>query len=451
MHSQTGERIDLSPFADLRARLALRTANIGIIGLGYVGLPLAIAIAQSGLHVTGFDIDGAHVDAINLVEPGIGSVAPQHLQQLINAKRLIASADFTRLGNCDVLCICVPTPLTPARKPDLSFVEATMRDIAKCLRKGQLIILESTTYPGTTEEIVRPILESSGLYSRQDFLLAYSPEREDPGNPNFTTGQIPKLVSGDGVEALDLAEMFYLSVFDQIVRLSSPGAAELTKIFENIFRATNIALVNEMKLLAEAMGIDIWEVIAAASTKPFGFMPFFPGPGLGGHCIPVDPFYLSWRAEQLGLSARFVELAGEINSAMPDHIVHRLESALQQRLGKELDQARILLIGIAYKPDIGDIRGAPALTILSCLHERGADVTYHDPHVPIIGPTRDHPRLEGIRSQPLEAEIDLDAVLIITDHGRLDYQLIANLAPILIDTRNVMQRLGIENSSIIKA
>lgn len=444
---------DTTAFAALHALIEGRKARAGVIGLGYVGLPLALTLARAGYPVTGFDIDPAKIVAIEADASYIAAVSSEALARERQAGRLEATCDFARLAECDVIVICVPTPLSAHRDPDLSFVAGTSRDIARSLRRGQLIVLESTTYPGTTDGIVRPILEAGGLRSGSDFFLGYSPEREDPGNPDFATSTIPKVVAGDGPEAAQLVEAFYAAAVDRVVPVASTATAEAVKLTENIFRAVNIALVNELKIVYEAMGIDVWDVIAAASTKPFGYMPFYPGPGLGGHCIPIDPFYLTWKSREYDLPTRFIELAGEINSAMPRHVVGRLAEALDRRAGKALSRSRVLVMGLAYKRNVPDIRESPSLKLIELIEERGGTAAYHDPFVPEIPQTREYAALKGRRSVPWdEATIrGFDAVLIATDHAGVDYASLAQWAPLIVDTRNVFDRLGLSAEHVVKA
>jgi UDP-N-acetyl-D-glucosamine dehydrogenase len=448
--SEDGPAVDIDA---LVARLASRTAKVGVIGLGYVGLPLLSAIASRGFDGIGFDIDRQKVEALERGEPYIKHIAAENLVRLLREGRCSATCDFGRLPEVDVIIICVPTPLTRQREPDLGYVVSTTETIAAHLRPGQLVVLESTTYPGTTDEVMRPILERDGLRSGRDFFLAYSPEREDPGNDAFGTADIPKVVGGDGPEALRLARAFYGEIVTRTVPVSSLKAAEAVKLTENIFRSVNIALVNELKIVYEAMGIDIWEVIDAAKTKPFGYMPFYPGPGLGGHCIPIDPFYLTWKAREYDLATRFIELAGEINTGMPAHVVAKLVAALSDHAGRAVKGARVLIVGIAYKKNVDDIRESPALRIMELLERRGAAVSYHDPHFPEIPPTREHGNFTGRRSDALSAGglAGFDAVLICTDHDSVDYGLLVRAAPLVIDTRNVCARLGLAGANIIKA
>ena len=437
----------------LAAKIATRAARVGVIGLGYVGLPLAAAAGGARFSVVGFDIDEAKVEALRAGRSYIDAVSGAALRRLVDAQRFRATSDFRELADCDVICICVPTPLTRQREPDLSYVEATARAIAKSLRRGQLIVLESTSYPGTTEDVVQPILEATGLRAGVDFHLAYSPEREDPGNAAHNTATIPKVVAGAGAVAGELVASFYGSVVERVVPVSSIKVAEAVKITENVFRAVNIALVNELKTVYAEMGIDIWEVIEAAKTKPFGYMPFYPGPGLGGHCIPVDPFYLTWKSREFEISTRFIELAGEINTAMPRYVVRRLEEALDRRQGLSLSRAAVLVIGVAYKKNVADMRESPALKVLELLHGRAADVVYHDPLVARIPPTREHPALAGKESVALTPETiaACNAAVIVTDHDVVDYQLLAAHSRLIVDTRNALARRGVASAAVVKA
>ncbi|MCH4543997.1 nucleotide sugar dehydrogenase [Ochrobactrum sp. A-1] len=439
-------------YVEMAEKIKGRQAVAGVIGLGYVGLPLAAALARGGFATIGFDVDAVKVVRLNAGESYIDAVPSDQLARHVSKKLFRASSDFSELATCDVIVICVPTPLSKQREPDLSFVEATARTIAKHLRQGQMIVLESTTYPGTTEEVVKPILEEGGLRSGRDFFVAFSPEREDPGNASFVTTTIPKVVAGDGKEASALAEAFYGAVIERVVVVSSPATAEAVKITENIFRAVNIALVNELKVIYDAMGIDVWEVIDAAATKPFGYMPFYPGPGLGGHCIPIDPFYLTWKSREYGLSTRFIELAGEINLAMPRYVIANLERALDQRLSKSLGSSRVLLVGLAYKKNVSDIRESPSLVLLETIGKRGCAVDYFDPYVPEVPMTREHASLAGRRSVELTAEAikEYDGVVLATDHDMIDYHLLHEHAGLILDTRNAFERRGIRSDKIIK-
>ncbi|HEY8572894.1 nucleotide sugar dehydrogenase [Phenylobacterium sp.] len=442
-----------STFERLRSALADGSATAGVIGLGYVGLPLAVSAARAGYRTVGFDIDTTKPERLNAGASYIDAVTDDELGDVVTAQRFTATSDFDRLAECDVIVICVPTPLTRHREPDLSYIEETARQTAARLRPGQLVVLESTTYPGTTREVLTPILESSGLQAGADFFVGFSPEREDPGNARFRTVTIPKVVAGDGPQASELVASFYGKVVETVVPVSTPDVAEAVKITENVFRAVNIALVNELKLIYGAMGIDVWEVIEAAKTKPFGYMPFYPGPGLGGHCIPIDPFYLTWKAREFDLGARFIELAGEINTAMPNHVVEVLDRALDQRFQKALSASKVLVIGLAYKPDVADVRESPSFKLMELLEARGAEVSFHDPHVPEVPPTREHAEYNGRRSAELTPETlaAVDAVLISTDHAAVDYALVSAHAKLVVDSRNAMARRGLFRANVVKA
>ena len=428
--------------------------SVAIVGLGYVGLPLALRFAKSGVKVLGVDVDSEKIRAL-----AAGQSYFKHIpDRLIRDARenFTATTDFAAVGDADAVIICVPTPLTKMREPDLSYVLNTARAIAPHLRRGALVVLESTTYPGTTEEELRAILEAgSGMKAGEDFHLAFSPEREDPGNTDSKIDQIPKVVGGLTPACRDKAVALYSAAIDEIVPVSSCRTAEATKLLENIFRSVNIALVNELKVIYAAMGIDIWEVIAAAKTKPFGFMPFYPGPGLGGHCIPIDPFYLAWKARQFGKNTRFIELAGEINTAMPEYVVHRLIEALNA-LHKPLNGSRILLIGLAYKAGVDDMRESPTFVLLDLLKAGGAEIAYYDPFIPEIGPTREHAQWRGMRSiEWSEAAIKpFNAAVIVTAHSNIDYRQLAKWCGCIVDTRNVygqMQNVDLTSTVIWKA
>src|SRR5215217_1465882 len=444
---------ELSAQDRLLRQIASRRAKVGVIGLGYVGIPLALIAARAGFPVLGFDVNEARVQQINRGESFIRHIAADAIRSAIKDKRFEATADFRRLEEVDAILICVPTPLTPHREPDLSFVIGTARAIAERLRPAQLVVLESTTYPGTTNEVLKPILEATGLKSGTDFFLAFSPEREDPGNEHFGTGTIPKVVGGDGPEALAAAKALYDVLVVETVPVSSTATAEAVKLTENVFRAVNIALVNELKVVYDAMGIDVWEVIEAAKTKPFGFMPFYPGPGLGGHCIPIDPFYLTWKAREYEIATRFIELAGEINTRMPNYVVERLIEAIDRRLGKGLSGSAILLIGIAFKKNVDDMRESPSLKLIALIEARGGSVDYHDPFIEVMPPTREYPHFAGRRSVALSPRTiaSYDAVLIATDHDGIDYAAIIDHAQIVIDTRNACARAGLASPKIVKA
>ncbi|MFC4171908.1 nucleotide sugar dehydrogenase [Microvirga sp. GCM10011540] len=438
--------------ADLLARIQARKIRIGIIGLGYVGIPLALTAVKAGFQVLGFDINAPRVARLNQGESLIKHVPDEYVAQAVREQKFEATADFSRLGEPDAILICVPTPLTKHQEPDLSYVENTAHVIAPCLREGQIVVLESTTYPGTTDEVLRPIFEATGLKSGKDFFLAFSPEREDPGNPDFGTSAIPKVVGGDGPAALALADALYSQLVVKTVPVSSTATAEAVKLTENIFRAVNIALVNELKVVYAAMGVDIWEVIDAAKTKPFGFMPFYPGPGLGGHCIPIDPFYLTWKAREYDIATRFIELAGQINTRMPYYVVNKLAEAVDKG-GKPFTGSRILLLGVAYKKNVDDMRESPSLKLMELIEARGAQVDYHDPYIPEIPRTRKHADLMGRRSVALDAPTlaAYDAVLIATDHDNVDYRLVVDNARLVVDTRNACARAGLSGGRIVKA
>lgn len=439
--------------ASLLEKLNSRHARAGVVGLGYVGLPLAIAIVRAGYSVTGFDVDPEKVTELSSGRSYISTIASAGVAESMATGRFEPTADFSKLGDCDVIVICVPTPLTKYREPDLRFVEETGRTIAKTLRPGQLVALESTTYPGTTDEVLKPLLEASGLTCGVDFFLGFSPEREDPGNAHFETVTIPKVIAGDGPKALELMSAFYGAVVKQVVPVSTNATAEAAKITENIFRAVNIALVNELKVVFDAMGVDIWEVVDAAKTKPFGYMPFYPGPGLGGHCIPIDPFYLTWKSREYDLPTRFIELAGEINTAMPRYVVERLAEALDRRLGIALSRAKVLVIGLAYKKNVSDVRESPSFKLIELIEERGGTVQFHDPHVPAVPMTREHAELSGRASTALTAQTlaGFDAVLISTDHDDVDYALIAEGAKLVVDTRNAMAKRELPMDKVVRA
>jgi UDP-N-acetyl-D-glucosamine dehydrogenase len=438
------------PTALLLERIHARKARVGVVGLGYVGLPLAMTFAEAGFPVTGIDVDSRRVERLRRGESPIRHVPAATVQALVEARRLQPTTSFEVVGELDCILICVPTPLTSEREPDMSAVVAAGNAVAQHLREGQLVVLESTTYPGTTDEVLRPLLEKNGLVAGSDFHLAFSPEREDPGNTSYGTRTIPKLVGGHTQGCLELAQALYGSALEKVVPVSSTRVAELAKLHENIFRAVNIALVNEMKMLCDRMGLDVWEVIQAASTKPFGFMPFVPGPGLGGHCIPIDPFYLTWKARQYEFHTRFIELAGEVNTQMPHYVVQRTMEGLN-RERKTVNGARLLVLGVAYKREVDDLRESPALRVITLLRERGARVDYHDPYVPEV--ERAHGFPYQMRSVPLEPHlIELyDAVLILTDHASVDYAEVVAHANLVVDTRNATGRLKRFREKIIKA
>jgi len=437
--------------SSLIERFTAKRGRVGIIGLGYVGLPLCVAAARAGISVTGFDIDPKKAEALSRGESYIKHIPSADIAELVGAGGFHATSEFTALGEVDAVLICVPTPLTRHREPDLSYVIDTTKTIARYLRQGHLIVLESTTYPGTTREVLKPILESTGLLCGRDFYLAFSPEREDPGNPNFSTARIPKIIGGESEQARNIANALYSSFVDETVTVSSSATAEAVKLTENIFRSVNIALINELKIIYSAMGIDIWEVVEACKTKPFGFMPFYPGPGLGGHCIPIDPFYLAWKAKEFELPTRFVELAGEINVGMPGYVVRILTEALDRRQRKGLNGSRILILGLAYKKNIDDMRESPTFKLISLIEERGAHADYSDPHIPVVAMTRDHSNLAGRTSVALTPENveSYDAVVISTDHDAFDYGMLLKSAKLVVDTRNACRRNGFTGSNLV--
>ena len=446
--------IDAPPAAALlRRKLAARDAVLGVVGLGHVGLPLAAAAAEAGLRTLGFDIDPAKCAALARGESHLRHVPSARIAGAVAEGRLAATGDPARLSEPDVLAICVPTPLTPDGAPDLGPLTRAARDIAARLRPGQLVIVESTTYPGATEEVVRPILEAGGLRSGRDLFLAFAPEREDPGNPEFGPRNTPKVVGAACPEARRLARAFYRLFVEKVVSVSDTRTAEAVKLAENVFRSVNIALVNELKDVLEPMGVDIWEVIAAAATKPFGYMPFHPGPGLGGHCIPVDPHYLAWKARAHGRVARVVELAAEINAAMPARVVERLEDALARRRGRSLAGARVLVLGVAYKRNVADIRESPALSILERLEARGAATAFHDPFVPRLPALAAHPGLSGRAGVAWRDDLaaGYDAALVVTDHDAVDYRAVVRQAPLVVDTRNACRRAGAFGPNLVLA
>ena len=425
---------------ELRDRIRNRQARIGIIGLGYVGLPLAVEFAKAGFAVTGFDVDVAKVTSINKGHSYIGDVASEDVAAAVSAGKLSATDDMSKLHDMDAIDICVPTPLRKTRDPDLSYVVLAVDAVRARLKPGQLVILESTTYPGTTDEVVQPALEEGGLKAGKDFYLAFSPERVDPGNPTYTTRTIPKVVGGVNEISTELAKELYGSIISTIVPVSSTQVAEMVKLLENTFRAVNIGLVNEIALMSHRMNIDVWEVIEAASTKPFGFMPFFPGPGLGGHCIPIDPFYLSWKARQNGFECRFIELAGHINGSMPAFVVERVSEALNSQK-KAINGSRIHIFGVAYKKDVGDMRESPALDVLELLHRRGAVLSYTDPHVAFL----EHGEL-SLKSVPeAEAASDIDCAVICTNHSVFNYGEMPKRFALVVDTRNALKNVHAEN------
>ena len=432
----------------LERKIKTRKARIGVIGLGYVGLPLVKTFLNKGFEVIGFDIDPKKVRMLNQGRSYIKHISASELKAFLKEQKFKATSDFRLLSKVDAILICVPTPLDSHKNPDLSFVLNTTRVIAENLKKGQLVVLESTTYPGTTDEEMLPVLEVKGLKAGKDFFLAFSPERENPGDPVYSTAKIPKVIGGYSRDCLRVAKALYDQIVVKTIPVSSTKVAEATKLLENIFRSVNIALVNEMKMIFDRMGIDIWEVIRAASSKPFGFMPFFPGPGLGGHCIPVDPFYLTWKAREVDYSTKFIELAGEINTHMPYYVVSRTIEGLNER-GKSIKRARILVLGVAYKKDIDDQRESPSLKIMSLLLERGAKVAYNDPYVPRSARHREYPELD-LKSVPLTKKRlkQSDAVIIATDHSAYDYEWIVKHSALVVDTRNAVKK---KRKNVLKA
>ena len=423
---------------------------VGVIGMGYVGLPLVLRFCEVGYKVLGFDVDSKKISSLKQGRSYIKTIPSSQISPFIKNGQFDVTHDFSRLSEPDCILICVPTPLTEKKEPDLQYIEKTTGSIRSCLRKGQLIVLESTTYPGTTEELILPELESTGLKVGRDFFLGYSPEREDPGNKGFTTSRIPKVVSGVTPSCKKTAIALYRQVIQKVVPVSSPRVAELTKLLENIYRSVNIALVNELKMLADRMGIDIWEVIEAASTKPFGFTPFYPGPGMGGHCIPIDPYYLSWKAQEYDFTTRFIFLAGEINVHIPYYVVTKIQDALNER-GKSIRGAKILILGVAYKKDVDDARESPALAIMDLLQKKGASLLYHDPYIPVLPSFRKYHF--KLNSSPLTKPLlrRIDAAVVITDHSQVDYEWVVANAPLTIDTRNATKNLKRWKKKIVKA
>lgn len=428
---------------EIQKLIETKEARVGVIGLGYVGLPLAVEFARKGLRAVGFEVDERKSDSINRGESYIGDVPSELLGEVVRSERLHATIDFDELSSCDAIIICVPTPLRKTKEPDISYILAASTEIQKRLRRGQLVILESTTYPGTTDEVLLPMFEEKGLKLDEDFLLAFSPERVDPGNPQFKTDNIPKVVGGCTDDSTEVAAALYGQIVRQVHLVTSARVAEAAKLLENTFRAVNIGMANEMARLCYALGIDTWEVIRAAATKPFGFMPFYPGPGIGGHCIPLDPHYLSWKARQHGFDCRFIGLAEEVNSRMPDHVVQLVSDGLNDER-KSLNGSRVLLLGVAYKKDINDVRESPALSIIDRLRAKGADVRYHDPYVQEIRFDDAHTEGSGEPLQSVELTDEemtaADCSIIVTDHSGIDYQRVCALSKLIVDTRNALSR-----------
>jgi UDP-N-acetyl-D-glucosamine dehydrogenase len=428
--------------AILEEKIRSRTARVGIVGLGYVGLPLAVEFAHAGFSVTGIDLSEQKTRSVNAGQSYIGDISTSAVAKLVEAGKLRATNDFSVVAELDTINICVPTPLRKTKDPDMSYIVSACEEIAKYIHPGTLIILESTTYPGTTEELVLPMLTASGLKVGEDFFLCFSPERVDPGNPKYQTKNIPKVVGGTTATCTEVGRLFYAQALQTVVPVSSTQVAEMVKLLENTFRMINIGLVNEIAMMCDRIGINVWEVIDAAATKPFGFMPFYPGPGLGGHCIPIDPFYLSWKTKQAGIEARFIELAGYINGQMPHFVVDKVQNALNDA-GKPVKGSHIHIMGVAYKRDIDDMRESPALDIALLLKKRGGNITYSDPHVPQL-------RLEGLHldAQPETAAASADCVVIITDHAAFDYKGLAQNAKLIVDTRNALR--GVKSANIVR-
>ena len=429
-----------STAAQLLERINSRRARVGVVGLGYVGLPLLTEFARSGYTTVGIDLDARKVTAINARQSYIPDVPSADVAEMVNAGRMTATSDFSVVANLDTVNICVPTPLRKTKDPDMSYIVSAVEAIAEHLHPGMLIVLESTTYPGTTEELVQPLLERGGLRAGVDFFLAFSPERVDPGNGVYTTRNVPKVVGGLTADCSRLAGALYSSAIDRVVMVNSPRVAEMVKLLENTFRAVNIGLVNEIALMCEKLGIDVWEVVDAAKTKPFGFMPFYPGPGLGGHCIPIDPFYLSWKAKQTGFEPRFIELAGAVNSAMPHAVVDTIADALNLHK-RSLNGSRVLIAGLTYKRDIDDIRESPALDVMSILQGKGAKLSYVDPHVPTLA-ARQWAGGYDLASVPATRATfgATDCIVILTDHHAFDYQVMIDASPLIVDTRNAIKQ-----------
>ncbi|MBC8876314.1 MAG: nucleotide sugar dehydrogenase [Planctomycetes bacterium] len=436
---------------DLRQKITQKTAKVGVIGLGYVGLPLVQAFVKAGFECIGYDVDQGKVDRLLAGESYIEHIPSEWISGWLADKRFTATADMSRLADSDALLICVPTPLNESRDPDLAYVESTARHIVKSLRPGQLVVLESTTYPGTTRDVILPVLKESGLEVGTDFFVAYSPEREDPGNPDFSASKIPKVVGGIDPVSRDLAVALYSHAVVETVPVASCEVAEACKIVENTYRSVNIAMVNELKVLFARLGIDIWEVIDAAKTKPFGFQAFYPGPGLGGHCIPIDPFYLSWLARRHEMPTRFIELAGEINSSMPHYVVEKVAEALNE-VGKPTRGSRIGILGVAYKKDVDDPRESPSFKLMDLLQKRGAVVSYNDPHIPVL-PSMRHYDVPRLASEPLTAEYlaSQDCILIATDHSAYDWEFVVKHARLIVDTRNATAGLSDTSATVHKA
>lgn len=426
----------------LQEKIRSRSARVGIVGLGYVGLPLAVEFARAGFEVTGIDVSQSKADRVNIGDSYVGDVPSAILKPLVESGKLRATSDFSVVRNLDTINICVPTPLRKTKDPDMSFIDSACQEIAQYFHPGLLVILESTTYPGTTDEVVLPMLSRSGLKAGEDFFLCFSPERVDPGNPQFQTANIPKVVGGVTKACTEMGRLFYSQALERVVPVSSTQVAEMVKLLENTFRMINIGLANEIALMCDRMAINVWEVIDAAATKPFGFMPFYPGPGLGGHCIPIDPFYLSWKTKQAGIEARFIDLAGYINGQMPHFVLSKVQNALNDA-AKPLKGSRVHVMGVAYKRNIDDVRESPALDLLLLLEQRGAQVSYSDPHVPSL-------RLDGrtLQAEPQGTADAADCVVIVTDHASFDYAALVKHAKLIVDTRNALK--GFDSAKIVR-
>jgi UDP-N-acetyl-D-glucosamine dehydrogenase len=435
-----------------KEKLANNTAVIGVLGLGYVGLPLVLGYAEKNIRVIGFDIDAKKIESLNAGESYIQHIGAERVGKAVKAGVLSATSDFSRIPEVDVVIICVPTPLDLHHEPDLSYVRATREAILPYLRKNQLVCLESTTYPGTTDEEFLGPIQKKGFTLGSDFFLVFSPEREDPGNPNFSGTNIPKVVGGHSAKCLEQGVAAYGSIYNKVVPVTSTRVAEMVKLLENIFRAVNIGLVNEMKIVADEMGIDIWEVIEAAKTKPFGYTAFYPGPGLGGHCIPIDPFYLTWKAREFGIHTRFIELAGEINEGMPQYVVRRVAERLNKQK-KALNGSRVLIMGLAYKSNVDDMRESPTFKLFDLLKTQGAEISYYDPHLPVITPTREHAEYTGWKSIEWNRKTvsSFDVVLISTNHAKYNLDELAEWAPHIVDTRNAMAAVMTKPGQVTKA
>lgn len=441
-----------SSFRSLKEKIIDKSVQIGIIGLGYVGLPLVKAFCESGYRTTGFDVDEDKIQKLKQKTSYINSISDKTIANIIDTDQFNPTSMISMVAEVDVLIICVPTPLTSHKEPDLSYIISTVESFRPFLREGHMIVLESTTYPGTLKEVVQPILKNHNLVLGKDYFLGYSPEREDPGNLNFDTRKIPKVIGADDPASKELCSLLYKQVIDVVYEVSSSCTAEAVKLTENIFRSVNIALVNELKVVFDKMGIDIWEVIEAAKSKPFGYMPFYPGPGLGGHCIPIDPFYLAWKAREYGVTTRFIELAGQINNYMPDYVIQKLLEALDKKFTKGFNKSKILILGIAYKKNVNDMRESPALAIINKLEKYGSNVDYYDPYISEIPKTRNHAFVSK-KSVQLEDNIiaSYDAILISTDHDNVDYEKVVKNGKLIVDTRNATKNVSLGRDKIVKA